>query len=223
MRTRRAIPLVLVFLASTLALAQSDPRALQITALPTQGAIVGQNYTLPLAATGGQSPYTWQLVKGELPPGLRLQSHKGAIVGVPTTAGEYHFTVSVGDSNIPQLQAQRDFTISVIAGLTVEWKEPPAVHGNTISGSAVITNQTPANFDLTVVVVAVNKIGKATTLGYQHFILPAQATSPVIPFSSAPGLGTYFVRVDAVGHHPGHQRVYRSNKQTSAALHVGQL
>jgi hypothetical protein len=214
---------VLVVLTSILALAQSDPRALQITALPTQGAIVGQNYTLPLAATGGQSPYTWQLVKGNLPPGLRLQPHKGAITGVPTTGGEYHFTLSVADSNIPQLQAQRDFTISVIAGLAVDWKEPPAVHGNTISGSAVITNQTPANFDLTVVVVAVNKIGRAITLGYQHFILPAQGTSPVIPFSASPGIGTYYVRVDAIGHHPGRQRVYRSNKQTSDPLHVGDI
>lgn len=123
---------------------------------------------------------------------------------------------------MPQLQAQRDFTVRVIAGLDVDWKEAPAVHGTAISGSAVVVNQTPNDFDLTVVIVAVNKIGRATTLGYQHFRLAAQTNSPVIPFSSNPGLGTYYVRVDAVAHRPGHQHVYRASRQTTTPINLSQ-
>jgi hypothetical protein len=195
-------------------------QALQFQALPSQGAIVGQSYTIPLQVTGGTQPYTWQLTGGQLPPGCKLQTHKGNISCVPTTPGDYTFTVVVSDSSIPQLQVQRDLTIHVIAGLTIDWKEPPKVHGTAISGSVIVSNGTPDDFDLTVVIVAVNQIGRATTLGYQHFTLAGQAASPVIPFGSSPGPDTYYVRVDAVAHHIGHRRIYRASKQTPSSITV---
>ncbi len=219
MRIRLAAAIVLWWFTNCLAFSQS----LQITALPPQGAIVGQNYTLPLTATGGSLPYTWHVEGGQLPPGLTLHPHSGKITGVPTTPGEYHFTVVLVDYSVPKEQIQRDFIVQVIAGLTIDWKEPPAVHGSAVSGSAVVTNQTAHEFDLTVVIVAVNKIGRATTLGYQHFILSARSTSPVIPFSSSPGPETYYVRADAVAHRPGHQHIYRANKQTSDTIKVTQF
>jgi len=196
--------------ASGLAVGQ----ALHIDALPAQTAILGQSFLLPLHVTGGTQPYSWQLVSGELPPGCKLNSHGGRIIGVPTTPGDYRFTVAVVDSSVPQLQAQSELTVHVIAGLAIDWKAPPKVQGNSISGSVVVYNQTSNDFDLTVVVVAVNEIGRATTLGYQHFKLPAQATSPIIPFASSPGLGTYSVRADAAAHRPGHHHSYRASKQT---------
>ena len=224
MRTRTAAALAFLWLTTCLALGQSDPPgSLKITAVPSQGVIAGQKYTLPLAATGGSAPYNWQLLEGNLPPGLKLHPRSGKISGVATTPGQYTFTIGVTDSRVPQLQAQRDFTIQVIAGLIVDWKNAPTVNGNQISGSAVITNQTPNAFDLTVVIVAVNKIGRATALGYQHFTLAAQASSPVIPFASSPGLGTYYVRADAAAHRPGHQHVYRASKQTTDPLKVAQF
>ena len=212
------LTLILV-LAGGVALSQE----LQIQALPSHGAVVGQNYTLPLSASGGSPPYSWHVATGDLPPGLKLHPHSGKIDGTPTTPGEYRFTVMVTDSSIPKLQIQRDITIQVIAGLTVEWKEPPAVHGNTISGSAVVSNPTPNDFDLTVIVVAVNEIGRATTLGYQHFRLAAGSSSPVIPFGSSPGPGTYYVRVDAVAHHPSHHHIYRASQQTTNSIKVTQF
>jgi hypothetical protein len=215
---RISLLIVIPFLATCFAAGQ----ALQMQPLPAQSAIVGQNYTLALAATGGITPYTWHVVTGNLPPGLKLHPHSGKIDGTPTTPGEYQFTARVVDSSIPQLQIQSDITIHVIAGLTVDWKEPPNVHGNTISGSAVVSNQTPDDFDLTVVIVAVNEIGRATTLGYQHFKLAAESTSPVIPFGSSPGQGTYYVRLDAVAHHLSHHHIYRASKQTSEPLKLTQ-
>jgi hypothetical protein len=195
---------------------------LVITAQPPSSAIVGRSFSFLLAATGGAAPYSWRLVDGQLPPGLKLHPHPGAISGVPATAGEYRFTVAVADSSAPRLQVQLVMTISVIAGLTIEWKQYPNVQGTNLSGSVVITNQTGQDFDLTVVVVAVNDIGRATTLGYQHFTLAGEQPGPVVPFSSSPGMGTYVVHADAIAHHPGGHHTYRARKQTSQPLPITQ-
>jgi hypothetical protein len=63
---------------------------------------------------------------------------------------------------------------------------------------------------LTVVVVAVNEINKAFTLGYQHFSIAPGATSPVIPFGMQLPPGRYRVRADAVGEVAPKNLIYRS-------------
>ena len=219
--------LVLFALATVFAARGQSPAANQqpglvIAAQATSSAILGSNFSFPLVATGGSAPCSWRLVDGQLPPGLKLRAHAGAISGVPATAGEYRFTVAVADSSVPPLQAQRAMTITVIAGLTIDWKQYPTVRGTTLSGSVVVTNQTGQDFDLTVVVVAVNDIGRATTLGYQHFTLAGEQPSPVVPFSSSPGLGTYVVHADAIAHRPGSHHIYRARKQTSQPLPITQ-
>lgn len=219
MLTRLVAAIAFLCVASCLALGQT----LHMEEVPPQGAIVGQQYVLALTATGGAAPYSWQLESGELPPGCRLTRHSGKVIGVPGAPGDYRFTIAVRDSNIPQMQVQRAFTIHVIQGLTIEWKEPPRVHGNEIRGSAIIANQTPHEVVVTLIVVAVNQIGRATALGYQHFRIAAGATSPIIPFGSGPGLGTYYVRADVVAHWAGHHgHTYRISKQESG-LKVTQL
>ena len=147
-----------------------------ITSQLPASAVVGRSFSFPLVANGGSPPYLWHLADGHLPPGLMLHAHSGVISGVPTTAGEYRFTVSVADSNAPPLQAQRAMVITVIAGLTIDWKQYPSVQGANISGSVVVNNQSGQDLDLTVIIVAVNSIGRATTLGYQH--LPLGAGQP---------------------------------------------
>src|SRR5262249_61805888 len=50
-------------------------------------------------ASGGCSPYSWKIVSGSLPPGVRKTTSKDTtsldLTGVPTTAASYSFTVSV--------------------------------------------------------------------------------------------------------------------------------
>ncbi len=188
---------------------------------PPQTAVAGENFNFPTVAQGGFAPYTWR-VEGELPAGLKLHPHKGGISGVPTTPGEYRFKLIVTDSNVPQQQAEREVAIIVIAGLSVDWKQIPKVEGNAISGSAVVSNQTGHALEVTVIVVAVNSIGRATALGYQHFTLSAQKESPVIPFGSSPGLGTYTVRADAAAHRKSGHYIFRASKQTVDALDITQ-
>jgi Putative Ig domain len=219
------VPFVLLisFAASGQTAAAGQQAGLSVAAQPASSAVVGRNFTFPLVATGGSPPYTWHLVDGQLPPGLKLHPHTGSISGVPTTAGEYRFTLAVADSGAPPLQEQRARTITVVAGLTIDWKQPPKVQGTALSGSVVVTNQTGQDFDLTVVVVAVNSIGRATALGYQHFNLGAEKSSPVIPFGSSPGPGNYVVHADAVAHHGSGHHIYRARKQTSEPLTITQF
>jgi Putative Ig domain len=202
--------------------AGNQQAGLVIAAQPVTSAVVGRSFNLPLVATGGSAPYSWRLVDGQLPAGLKLHAHPAAISGVPATAGEYRFTVAVADSSAPRLQVQRAMTISVIAGLTIDWKQYPNVQGATLSGSVVVTNQAGQDLDLTVIVVAVDSMGRATTLGYQHFILAGEQAGPVIPFSSSPGSGTYVVHADAIAHRLGGKQIYRARQQTSQPLPINQ-
>lgn len=218
MRIGLAVLLILVFALTAPAAGQS----LRMQVPPQQGAIVGEEYILPLQVLGGTAPYSWRVVDGHLPPGIRLH-HSGKIAGVPTAVGDYHATVAVSDSSIPRHDVQQGLTIRVIEGLGVEWKQAPTVHGAKIDGSAVLTNETAESFNLTVLIVAVNEVGRATTLGYQHFDLAGGATSEIIPFGSQPGAGTYYVRVDAVGHSTHHKHVFRASKQTGPSLKVTQF
>jgi hypothetical protein len=55
-------------------------------------------YTDTLRAGGGQPPYAWTVLSGQLPAGLVLAASTGTIAGTPTTVGTYSFTVSVHDA-----------------------------------------------------------------------------------------------------------------------------
>ena len=54
-------------------------------------------YNQTLAASGGQTPYSWTNSSGALPPGLTLATN-GVISGTPTTNGTFNFTVKVTDA-----------------------------------------------------------------------------------------------------------------------------
>src|SRR3954462_1692699 len=82
--------------------------------------------------------------------------------------------------------------------LTMEWSGIPTVNFNVVKGSVVVVNQADDDFDQTVIGQAVNEVGKAFALGYQHF--PLQHRSHSVPISFEPKLapGHYVVHADAV-------------------------
>lgn len=59
---------------------------------------VGVAYETGLFPAGGIPPYWWSHVAGTLPPGLSVQASPGRVLGTPTAAGNYTFTVRVDDS-----------------------------------------------------------------------------------------------------------------------------
>ncbi|MGV3659672.1 MAG: GEVED domain-containing protein [Prosthecobacter sp.] len=72
------------------------------------------SYTSTLTATGGITPYSWQVTSGAIPSGLVL-STAGAFSGsVISASGAYAFTVRVTDAN--GCTASKTYTISVGSG-----------------------------------------------------------------------------------------------------------
>jgi Putative Ig domain len=63
-------------------------------------AVVNQPYIFVLTAWGGILPYTWEIVQGELPAGLSLDSASGLISGTPVQGGQKVVSIRVTDSAI---------------------------------------------------------------------------------------------------------------------------
>src|SRR5206468_9640214 len=85
----------------TLSITINGPVPLAIT-MPGPTAVsgtVGSSYLQNLFASGGQTPYTWSITGGSLPPGLSLVSAQNGnrIQGTPATAGTFTFTLTVRD------------------------------------------------------------------------------------------------------------------------------
>lgn len=74
--------------------------------------VEGSGYKDQLGTQGGVSPFQFNLVLGQLPPGLQL-SFDGFLFGVPASgsAGDYTFGVSVQDAN--GQTATRTYTITI--------------------------------------------------------------------------------------------------------------
>jgi len=209
-----AMCLILMTAATGRVRAQS-PLTIITTSLPAT--TVGSNVQMKIDVTGGVQPLKWRLSGGSLPDGIKLETTKGVLSGTPTEPGTFTFELTVTDSGVPGMQIQREFKLVVTAALSIEWKQPPAVHGQRIDGSVVVSNLTSQNFTLTVIIMAVNQIGRATTLGYQKFTLHSGAEQ-VIPFGASPGPASYVVHADAVAEVPSANAIYRARKQTADRL-----
>jgi Putative Ig domain len=175
--------------------ATGTPITIQTTSIPK--GYVGQHYEARMTAQGGITPLKWIVSEGALPAGMSLHQ-EGVLVGVPSEVGEFKFTVTVSDSGNPAFQRQQQLVLVVVAPMLLQWGKYPAVNGGRVEGSVLVSNQTEGDFDLTVVVVAVNEDGRATALGYQHFPVKKETTAQEIPFGENLPQGSYQINADAV-------------------------
>ena len=173
-----------------------DPLTIGTTSL--EKGYLGQAYEARLIAHGGAAPYKWEIEEGSLPAGVNLHS-EGVLVGVPAEAGEFSFTVTVRDSGSPAYQLRQKLVLLVVTPMFLQWGKYPTVNGRRAEGSVLVSNQTDRDFDLTLVVVAVDENGRATALGYQHFALKKNTAGMEIPFGENLAQGSYQINVDAVG------------------------
>lgn len=172
-------------------------------------------YELRFRARGGVPQLHWRLESGALPPGMRLEDD-GLLHGQAERKGEFQFTLSVRDGGKPQAAVQKGFLLRVRSALSLKWKVPAHVNGNRIEGSVAISNTTPDNIDLTFVVMAVAPEGRATAIGYQHFVLARGTLEKELPFGETLPHGTYFVHVDAVGEAAAKNLIYRDRMEAPA-------
>jgi hypothetical protein len=213
--TKRAAWLAAIIVMLTgYAAPQMSPLTIDTSSLPV--GVAGTAYETRFLGEGGQQPYLWSIREGEPPPGLELDEKSGALMGVPAASGEFRFTVALRDSSVPRNAVERKYSLVITAAMTIRWIHPPSVQGEAIRGDMEVSNQTGRPFDLTVIVLAVNEVGKAFALGYQHFVLKPQSTSPPVPFESTLPFGTYVVHADAVAEVKAIGRIYRARVQTDA-------
>jgi hypothetical protein len=174
-------------------------------------------YMVLLQARGGLPPYHWSLERGTLPAGIQLDDH-GVLHGKTSYGGEYQFTALVRDESGHRTRKQ--FVIRVRSALTLNWKNPARVNDNRIDGSVEVSNMTADDIDLTFVVMAVASNGRATAIGYQHFVLPSGTTEKELPFGDTLPRGGYVVHVDTIGEVAPKKLIYRERLQTPGALQV---
>jgi Putative Ig domain len=214
MHRSRAILLALLGLiaAPAISLAQQgaatgEPLEVRTTSLPK--AYLKQHYETHLEARGGITPLRWEVADGALPAGIVL-GRDGVLSGIPTETGEFRFTVTVTDSGRPVAQRNQQLMLTVVAPLLMQWGRYPKVTGQRLEGSVVVSNQTEQDFDLTVIMMAVNGIGRATAIGYQRLTLKKNTSSLEIPFGENLPQGSYELNVDAVAEVAATNSIYRA-------------
>lgn len=177
-----------------------DPEALPKASL-------WNHYWLQFHPTGELGPYRWRIVSGSLPRGLSLQEN-GIVSGDVTEQGSSDFLVAELDRGGKQQTYKH--TLTVETPLTASWLKRTQVTGNRVEGSIRVSNTTGRDFDLTYVVLAVNDIGRATAIGYQHFSLKQNTRDQELPFGETLPRGNYVVNVDVVGEESQSNLIFRS-------------
>lgn len=164
-------------------------------------------YSFELQAAGGSTPYHWRIVEGSLPRGIHLQDD-GTLDGEVEQQTQTDFTVAAIDRM--GKQQSKKFTLATETPLMTDWSRKAQVNGQRIDGSIKVSNTTGRDFDLTFVVLAVNDIGRATAIGYQHFPLKQNTKDLEIPFGDTLSFGNYVVNVDVVGEESRSNTIFRS-------------
>jgi hypothetical protein len=203
---------LLAVFASGQAVLVSGSLSIPLENLPK--AALWESYYLRLPAMGGTGVYHWRLFSGLLPHGLKL-ADAGEISGTPQETGQFDFILQLSDSDNPPHQLQKKFTLLLETPLTLEWSHTAKVTGQRIDGSVKVSNHTGRDFDLTLIVLAVNETGRATAIGYQHFPLKKKTRDMEIPFGDTLSRGDYQVNVDVVGEEPVGNHIYRARLVTA--------
>lgn len=201
------------------AIQQSEPELLIQNNAELPDAYPRMPYEFQFHARGGVPVLQWRVEKGALPPGMKLEDD-GRLHGAPEHKGEFQFTVSVRDGSNPQQAVQKGFTLHVLSAFTLAWKVPAHVNGNRIEGSVGVSNATPEDIDLTFIVMAIAANGRATAIGYQHFVLARGTIGKELPFGETLPNGGYLVNVDAVGEVAAKNLIYRERLQPPSTLQV---
>jgi hypothetical protein len=211
---------LLLVVSCALALMGQSASQLEIRSEKLPPAGLWNPYSFTLETKDRTENLNWRMPSGSLPHNLHLREH-GRIEGVVNELGTFDFTViAVGPTGIPT--KPKRFTLQVEPALKADWSRKSQVNGNRIDGSIKVSNTTGRDFDLTFAVLAVNEIGRATAIGYQHFALKKNTREMELPFGDTLSPGTYVVHIDVVAEEPESKMILRTRmaapKQTIAPV-----
>jgi len=144
------------------------PGVLEIITASLPGAIIGVDYSQQLEASGGATPYQWEVTSGSLPNGLSLNG--ATIAGTPTSIGDFPFEVTLTD--FYGTSVIKDFSITV-ARVVVTISAPAIVtRGGTFEAEVAVSQvqdllafEYYVNYDEGIIQVDSVQGGDAVTLG----------------------------------------------------------
>lgn len=110
----------------------SENYGMNIVTTELPDGIINQEYDAIIEARGGNTPYTFTLYSGNLPPGLSLNGSTGLISGIPNTEGSFSFTIRCTDSSSPAKIDDQEYTVVIGTGTGIPGDQ----------------TQTPSNFAL---------------------------------------------------------------------------
>jgi len=93
---------------------------------------IDQGYSEVIESRGGNTPYSYAVLSGQLPPGLTLNGGTGEVSGTPNTEGSFTFTIRCTDSSNPAKTDDQEYTVVIGTGTGIPGEE----------------TQTPSNFAL---------------------------------------------------------------------------
>jgi phosphatidylinositol-3-phosphatase len=145
---------------------------LTITTTSLPGGTVQSPYSVTLRAVGGQTPYTWALISGQLPAGLVLSGTAGTISGTPTSAQNSSFTVGVHDAT--GNAATWAASITIATGI-----------GTAPFGHVVIVVEENANY--------ASVVGDTATMPYLNSLIASYGLATQYYSNTHPSIGNYLM------------------------------
>lgn len=119
------------------------PIIFTISTLALRFATLGTDYSQTLATVNGTDPLTWEIISGDLPPGINFDAATGTFAGIPTEIGNTTLGIQVTDSSDPPQITAAAFLFSVLsstAGNAVAMSRPDAgTAANGESSSAALS------------------------------------------------------------------------------------
>jgi len=88
-----------------------------VSTSPLKSAMIGYSVFEQLELKGGERPYTFEIISGNLPEGISL-SKTGAMIGTPGKFGANYFQIRVTDGNDRLLE--QGFEINIVEKLVIE-------------------------------------------------------------------------------------------------------
>ncbi|HET9438652.1 MAG TPA: putative Ig domain-containing protein, partial [Longimicrobiales bacterium] len=140
----------------------------RITTTSLPAAPRGISYSQSRAAENGPPPFTWSVSAGDLPPGLSL-SAAGEISGIPTTRGDFSFTVSAIDGD--SIVATKPLSIAV---RDMEGTWTGTFNGTFRSFDGSIVRESPGQIRL---VLTQDGTALSGTVFIEAFLAPATGTA----------------------------------------------